>query len=64
MKAKSLLTGTLALCAAAALPALAQDKMYEGVTVNVFTFTASPSPSGTRTSISGSSPTAFYRRLS
>jgi multiple sugar transport system substrate-binding protein len=39
MRARHLLIGTFALCAAAALPAAAQDKMYEGVTVNVITFT-------------------------
>ncbi|MGH6926275.1 MAG: ABC transporter substrate-binding protein [Propylenella sp.] len=39
MKARILTASALALCATAALPAFAQDKMYQGVTVNVVTFT-------------------------
>jgi multiple sugar transport system substrate-binding protein len=39
MKKRTLLAGALTLAAAAAAPALAQDKMYDGVTVNVITFT-------------------------
>ena len=39
MRTKHFLAGISAFCALAGTPALAQDKPYEGVTVNVMTFT-------------------------